>query len=165
MMLGSAIEFTHSLILLLLLLLAMVYYYYYYSQECSRVQFQHFLVDSPLSSEDDNDNDSLSFLCSTAGHTNDIDISLYIPCGSYHQHYRIDGQLVAVGIIDILPSCLTSVYCFYDTAFSDLSLGKVVAMAEINWVQRCQNIRPKIQYYCLGYYVHSCPKMSYKVTS
>jgi arginine-tRNA-protein transferase len=28
--------------------------------------------------------------------------------GSFHQHYRIDGKLVAVGVVDILPHCLVS---------------------------------------------------------
>ncbi len=131
-----------------------------FSQECGRTEFEKFLVDSPLSSAS---NDSPPLICSTADNTNNIDSNLYIPYGSYHQHYRIDGQLVAVGIIDILPSTLNSVYCFYDPDFRDLSLGKVVAMKEINWAQRCQQVRPDIQYYCLGFYVHTCSKMSYKV--
>lgn len=34
--------------------------------------------------------------------------SLLVPYGSYHQLYRIDGILVAVGVVDILPKCLVS---------------------------------------------------------
>lgn len=34
--------------------------------------------------------------------------SLAVPYGSYHQLYRIDGRLVAVGVVDILPKCLVS---------------------------------------------------------
>ncbi len=34
--------------------------------------------------------------------------SLSVPYGSYHQLYRIDGKLVAVGVVDILPKCLVS---------------------------------------------------------
>jgi arginyl-tRNA--protein-N-Asp/Glu arginylyltransferase len=30
-----------------------------------------------------------------------------------------------VGVVDILPSCLSSVYCFYDPDYRGLSLGKV----------------------------------------
>ena len=30
--------------------------------------------------------------------------------GTYHQLYRIDGRLVAVGVVDFLPSSLSSVY-------------------------------------------------------
>lgn len=36
------------------------------------------------------------------------DESLSVPYGSYHQLYRIDGRLVAVGVVDILPTCLVS---------------------------------------------------------
>ena len=46
------------------------------------------------------------------------------PCGfgSFHQQYVIDGRLVAVGVIDILPRCLSSKYLFWDPDFAFLSL-------------------------------------------
>jgi arginine-tRNA-protein transferase len=43
--------------------------------------------------------------------------------GAFHQLYRIDGKLIAVGVIDILPICLSSVYLFYDPDYAFLSLG------------------------------------------
>lgn len=39
--------------------------------------------------------------------------SLSVPYGSYHQLYRIDGKLVAVGVVDILPKCLVSLVVLY----------------------------------------------------
>ena len=30
--------------------------------------------------------------------------------GSYHQCYRLDGRLVAIGVLDLLPDCVSSVY-------------------------------------------------------
>ena len=45
--------------------------------------------------------------------------------GSYHQMYRVDGKLIAVGVLDILPSSVSSVYFMYDTAWEKFSLGKV----------------------------------------
>lgn len=39
--------------------------------------------------------------------------SLSVPYGSYHQLYRIDGKLVAVGVVDILPKCLVSFQAVY----------------------------------------------------
>ncbi|AQK93463.1 Arginyl-tRNA--protein transferase 1 [Zea mays] len=50
------------------------------------------------------------------------------PCGfgSFHQQYRIDGKLVAVGVVDILPKCLSSKYLFWDPDLPFLSLGKWV---------------------------------------
>ena len=46
--------------------------------------------------------------------------------GTYHQLYRLDGKLVAVGVVDILPSGLSSVYLFYDPDVKQLSLGEIV---------------------------------------
>ncbi|KAL5561031.1 hypothetical protein UlMin_030778 [Ulmus minor] len=86
------------------------------------------------------------------------------PCGfgSLRQQYVIDGMLVAVGVIDILPKCLSSKYLFWDPDFAILSLGKSSAMQEINWVKENQIHCPSLQYYYLGYYIHSCNKMRYK---
>lgn len=44
--------------------------------------------------------------CSEMTHGQD---SLSVPYGSYHQLYRIDGRLIAVGVVDVLPKCLVSV--------------------------------------------------------
>ncbi|KAG7601294.1 Arginyl-tRNA--protein transferase 1 [Arabidopsis thaliana] len=86
------------------------------------------------------------------------------PCGfgSFHQQYRIDGRLIAVGVVDILPKCLSSVYLFWDPDYAFLSLGKYSAIQEINWVIENQARCPSLQYYYLGYYIHSCSKMRYK---
>jgi arginine-tRNA-protein transferase len=35
----------------------------------------------------------------------------------------LDGKLIAVGVVDILPKCLSSVYLFYDPDYAFLSLG------------------------------------------
>ncbi|KAH7301905.1 hypothetical protein KP509_23G047900 [Ceratopteris richardii] len=82
--------------------------------------------------------------------------------GSFHQQYIIDGRLVAVGVVDILPTCLSSKYLFWDPDFAFLSLGKYSALREIEWVQSAHAVCPSLQYYYLGYYIHTCPKMRYK---
>ncbi|CAI7929027.1 unnamed protein product [Closterium sp. NIES-54] len=84
--------------------------------------------------------------------------------GSFHQQYRIDGRLVAVGVVDVLPRCLSSKYLFWDPDYAFLSLGKFSALKEIEWVQREQQQRPDLllDSYYMGYYIHSCPKMTYK---
>ena len=54
------------------------------------------------------------FLCSglkrsserTIGGSNNAERKL----GSYHQCYRLDGKLVAVGVIDLIPNGVSSVY-------------------------------------------------------
>ncbi|CAN4109353.1 unnamed protein product [Withania somnifera] len=76
--------------------------------------------------------------------------------------YLIDGRLVAVGVIDILPKCLSSKYLFWDPDLAFLSLGKYSALQEIRWVSQNQVHCPSLQYYYLGYYIHSCSKMRYK---
>lgn len=88
----------------------------------------------------------------------------HIPYGFYHQQYRInDKHLLAVGVVDILPNCLSSVYAFYDPDLSrTLNLGKVTALREIEWVRRASLHRPSLRFYYLGFYIHSCPKMRYK---
>jgi arginine-tRNA-protein transferase len=98
-----------------------------------------------------------------------------LPCGSYHQLYRLNGRLIAVGVVDLLPRCLSSVYCFYDPDYRHLSLGKYSALREIAWIQAAHArrpptatvaapyaLRPALEYYYLGFYIHSCPKMRYK---
>ncbi|GMJ14461.1 arginine-tRNA protein transferase 1, DELAYED LEAF SENESCENCE 1 [Hibiscus trionum] len=86
------------------------------------------------------------------------------PCGfgSFHQQYIIDGKLVAVGVIDILPGCLSSKYLFWDPDYAFLSLGKYSALQEIDWVKENQSYSSGLQYYYMGYYIHSCSKMRYK---
>ncbi|XP_073017178.1 arginyl-tRNA--protein transferase 1-like isoform X1 [Primulina eburnea] len=86
------------------------------------------------------------------------------PCGfgSFHQQYVLDGKLIAVGVIDILPNCLSSKYLFWDPDLAFLSLGKYSALEEIGWINENQMHCPSLQYYYLGYYIHSCSKMRYK---
>lgn len=43
--------------------------------------------------------------------------------GTFHQQYWLDGQLIAVGVLDVLPRCLSAVYFFYDPDYRFLSLG------------------------------------------
>ncbi|KAM3183253.1 hypothetical protein ACTXT7_010699 [Hymenolepis weldensis] len=90
--------------------------------------------------------------------------------GSYHQQYWLDGKrLIAVGVIDIVPGCLSSVYFFYDPEFSFLHLGTYSALREIAYVRYLnRTYGPSVpalsdfaQYY-MGYYIHSTPKMRYK---
>ncbi|GIL75582.1 hypothetical protein Vretimale_15183 [Volvox reticuliferus] len=82
--------------------------------------------------------------------------------GSFHQQYWLDGKLIAVGIVDILPRCLSSVYFFWDTSLASLALGRFSALQEILWVQRQVTTSPSLHYYYMGFYIHTCPKMRYK---
>ncbi|QKX61520.1 uncharacterized protein TRUGW13939_08672 [Talaromyces rugulosus] len=77
--------------------------------------------------------------------------------GSWHQCYRLDGRLIAVAVLDLLPEGVSSVYLFYDPEFGDWGFGKLSALREIV-LAREENY----QHYYMGYYIHSCQKMRYK---
>ncbi|XP_031630480.1 arginyl-tRNA--protein transferase 1 isoform X1 [Contarinia nasturtii] len=82
--------------------------------------------------------------------------------GSFHQQYWLDDQLIAVGVIDILPKCVSSVYFFYDPDFSFLTLGTYGTLREVQFVRELCDTRPELSAYYMGFYIHSCPKMRYK---
>lgn len=77
--------------------------------------------------------------------------------GTFHQLYRLNGRLVAVGVVDQLPIGLSSVYFFYDPNERHLVLGKYSALKEISYCRE-----HNLEYYYMGYYIHSCDKMRYK---
>jgi len=112
--------------------------------DCAEKSFKRFLVTSPLQADHS---------------TRELDQGF----GSFHQQYWLDGnKLIAVGIVDILPNCVSSVYLYYDPEFSFLSLGTYTALREINFVCELNRVCPQLRYYYMGYYIHSCPKMRYK---
>ncbi|PWN31342.1 uncharacterized protein FA14DRAFT_128369 [Meira miltonrushii] len=82
----------------------------------------------------------------------------------YHMEWRLDDRLIAVGVLDILPRCISSVYLFYDPDDSGLQLGKVSALREIALVRQIQRKEGmgSVGHYSMGLYVHSCAKMRYK---
>ncbi|XP_054707073.1 arginyl-tRNA--protein transferase 1-like [Uloborus diversus] len=82
--------------------------------------------------------------------------------GSFHQQYWLNDRLLAVGVIDILPFCVSSVYFYYDPDFSHLSLGTYAALREIAFTRELNKRYPELQYYYMGFYIHSCVKMRYK---
>jgi arginine-tRNA-protein transferase len=85
---------------------------------------------------------------------NTLGIATY---GSYHMEYRLNGILICVGVVDVLPRCLSAVYCYYDPDLHLLAPGVYAALKEI---ELCSTLQ--LPFYYLGYYIHSCPKMRYK---
>lgn len=78
--------------------------------------------------------------------------------GSYHQCYRLDGKLVAIGVLDLLPNCVSAVYFFYHESIHSHSPGKLGALREISLA-----LEGGYRWWYSGYYIHSCPKMRYKI--
>lgn len=99
-------------------------------EELSVKRFKEFLVDSPLIPSGDSQQ-----------------------YGSFHQKYYIDNHLVAVAVIDILPSCVSSVYFLYDPDFGDLSLGTYSALREIATTYDLSLQYPSLRYYYLGMFI------------
>ncbi|CAO2583556.1 Arginyl-tRNA--protein transferase 1 [Lemmus lemmus] len=106
-------------------------------------QFTRFLVDSPLEAEYPANGPECGY-------------------GSFHQQYWLDGKIIAVGVIDILPYCVSSVYLYYDPDYSFLSLGVYSALREIAFTKQLHERTSQLSYYYMGFYIHSCPKMRYK---
>ncbi|KIO18649.1 hypothetical protein M407DRAFT_149326 [Tulasnella calospora MUT 4182] len=83
--------------------------------------------------------------------------------GSYHQMYRVDGELIAMGVIDVLPYCTSSVYLMYAPQWEAHSLGKLSAVKEIALAQEISSYgAPGMGYLYMGFYIHTCQKMRYK---
>ncbi|KAI2506824.1 Arginine-tRNA-protein transferase [Fragilaria crotonensis] len=82
--------------------------------------------------------------------------------GTFHQHYRINGTLIAVGVLDFLADGLSSVYAFYNATFARAlcPLGKFLTLKEIDYCRE-QNL----PFYYLGYYIHSCGKCDTRLTT
>ncbi|KAF8914574.1 arginine-tRNA-protein transferase [Mucidula mucida] len=112
--------------------------------------FKNFLVNTPLRLE------PIPYPATPPSH-------LPTHYGSYHQLYRLDGQLIALSIIDILPKCVSSVYFIYDKTWDKFSFGKLSALREASLAREIHEAGvPNMTSLYLGYYVHSCQKMRYK---
>eukprot|EP00062_Callorhinchus_milii_P011221 gi/632956956/ref/XP_007894218.1/ PREDICTED: arginyl-tRNA--protein transferase 1-like isoform X2 [Callorhinchus milii] len=83
--------------------------------------------------------------------------------GSFIEQFLLDGKIIALGLLDILPEGINSQYLCYDPAYSFLSLGVYSALREIALTQRLHKKAPRMKYYYLGPYVHSCIKVKYKL--
>ncbi|XP_069668756.1 arginyl-tRNA--protein transferase 1 isoform X2 [Periplaneta americana] len=114
-------------------------------EQCNPRTFYEFLVDSPLE----------------PWHPRD---GLPQGYGSFHQQYWMDGRLIAVGVIDILPRCVSSVYFYYDPELGQLSLGTYASLREICLTRSLHGHSSVLQYYYMGFYIHTCPKMRYKAS-
>ena len=112
-------------------------------EDCQESHFREFLVETPLITEKAPEG---------------------APCdyGSFHLQYLIDGKIFAVGVLDIIPKGVLCEYLFYDPSYRFVAPGVYSALNEIALSQRFFTASPEMQYYYMGFYVQSCPKMNYK---
>ncbi|KAI4188857.1 MAG: hypothetical protein L6R41_001878 [Letrouitia leprolyta] len=97
------------------------------------------------------------FLCSGLGQSSRLKDGVMQKLGSYHQCYRLEGRLVAMGVLDLLPGCVSSVYLIYHQDVKDWYFGKLSALREIALA-----VEGGYRFYYMGFYIHSCIKMRYK---
>ncbi|XP_023248172.1 arginyl-tRNA--protein transferase 1 [Copidosoma floridanum] len=112
-------------------------------EDCNKLAFFEFLVQNPLQEWTPDDGPPQGY-------------------GAFHEQYWLNGQLIAVAVIDILPYCISSVYLFYDPAYSFLSLGTISSLREVVLTRQLNKYAPSLKFYYMGYYIHTCPKMCYK---
>jgi leucyl-tRNA---protein transferase len=80
------------------------------------------------------------------------------PVNSIKFMYRdMSNCLLAVGICDVCPQSLSSVYFYFDPSHARRGLGTYGALSEIEYARRLG-----IPAYYLGYWVEGCSSMRYK---
>lgn len=71
--------------------------------------------------------------------------------------FRLDEQLLAVAVTDILPNGLSAVYTFFDPQQEQRSLGRFAILWQITEARRMG-----LHALYLGYWIRNCRKMAYK---
>lgn len=79
------------------------------------------------------------------------------PTETLEMVYCVGHRIVGVGIVDVCPRCLSSVYFYFDPNEARRSLGVYSILREI---QACR--QRDLRYWYAGYYVRDCSRMSYK---
>jgi arginyl-tRNA--protein-N-Asp/Glu arginylyltransferase len=85
------------------------------------------------------------------------DVFVVNPFSTEEWRYWLDGRLVAVGYVDVLPDGLSAVYFFYDPDERRRSLGTFNVLSIIESARR-----RGVEWAYLGYYVRGCRSLEYK---
>lgn len=77
---------------------------------------------------------------------------------SLHEiRYIEDGQLVGLGLVDILPNSISSAYFYHDPDWRPRAPGTFSLLCEIDFAQQLER-----EFLYLGYWIEDCPSMAYK---
>jgi arginine-tRNA-protein transferase len=71
--------------------------------------------------------------------------------------YWSAGRLAGVGLVDMLPGALSSVYFYHDPAWRAAAPGTFSILTEIDAARRTNR-----RWLYLGYWIAACPSMAYK---
>jgi arginyl-tRNA--protein-N-Asp/Glu arginylyltransferase len=78
-------------------------------------------------------------------------------------YHRIDGELAAIGVLDITKEFVDSCYFIQNPKFMHLNLGVVGAIRELEYMWKIKkNFNEHLKIYQLGDMVPNCPKVNYK---
>lgn len=79
------------------------------------------------------------------------------PVQTLELSYRLEGRLVAIGILDVEPRAASTVYCYYDPGLIRRGLGVLNILCSVEY---CRSIG--VSWLYLGYYLRDCGRMNYK---
>ncbi len=93
--------------------------------------------------------------------TNEYDYSMTFVDGHHEFAHEMlfveDGRLLIVALVDILPSAVSAVYCFYEPTLRNRGLGVVSILQQISLARQ-----RGIPHLYLGYWVQENASMQYK---
>jgi len=78
-------------------------------------------------------------------------------CETEFHHFRIDGKLLAVAVVDVVEDGLSSVYTYFDPDAGARSLGVYTLLWTVE-----ETRRRELDWLYIGYWIEDCQKMSYK---
>jgi len=78
-------------------------------------------------------------------------------CDTEFLTLRLDGQLLAVAVTDVVNSGLSAVYTYFDPDFEKRSLGTLSIIMQIEFAKK-----RNLDYVYLGYWIEESKKMNYK---
>ena len=76
---------------------------------------------------------------------------------AHELQYRRDGKLVGLGLVDVVPEGVSSIYFYHSPEWRPLSPGTFTVLQEIELVRRLGG-----RFLYLGYWIAECPSMAYK---
>ncbi len=79
------------------------------------------------------------------------------PVTTREMRLRVGDRLVGLGIVDLLPDVVSSVYFFFDPTEARRSLGTFSALREVELARETGR-----RYVYLGYWIAGCREMDYK---